>query len=241
MDCFKKAVDQYTYYTFTIDSLIDNEIDFLSDLDPKQNKIVKANILNARALRTLAALFEEESVFWQLFDNYMISYYSGLILEKQNSHLKSIYTLESFKAYALSKHAPAFIPAEGMQLLFEKKNKTLPIKKLLIPIFYGMQMLDDLEDFNTDLESKQHTYCISRVYSYLEKEGLTNESGLNRFEERVFYLSGIAQECNNFATNQFLIAKKQAQELELFNLIKWIDQMLAMLTHNQKIITEVSS
>ncbi|PHQ28083.1 hypothetical protein [Leeuwenhoekiella nanhaiensis] len=237
---FKKAVEYYTYYTFTIDALVDGEIAFEIGVPAAEHKLVKANRSNTQSLRILARLFDENSRFWNIMETYMSAYYCGLVLEKQHNTASFSHSLESFKAYALAKHAPAFVPSGGLLLLFESQIDQKRLEKLLTPLFYGMQMLDDLEDFDKDIESGQLTYCISRVRSYIEKEGVENPNNLQRFEERVFYLSGIARECNDFAEEQFQKARAEALNLQLYDLVSWIESMFKMLEHNRNIIDEVS-
>jgi len=238
---FKKAVSYYTYYTFTIDALVDGEILFDSNTQASEHKLVKANSSNTRSLCILAGLFHDNSPFWTIMETYMSAYYAGLVLEKQNNNNEYSHSLESFKAYALAKHAPAFVPSGGLLLLFKAQIDQKRLERLLTPFFYGMQMLDDLEDFDKDIQSGQLTYCISRVKSYIKQEEVENPNNLERFEERVFYLSGIAQECNDFAVNQFEKAKEEALELQLNDLVSWIESMFKMLEHNRNIIDEVSN
>ena len=240
LSLFKKAVDQYTYYTFTIDALIDGEIKFDNSPNLSDHKLVKAYLSNRMALQSLASIFSADSSFWSVMDHYMSTYYMGLVLEKQNSATKWMHTIESFKSYALSKHAPAFVPSSGLLLLFNASTDQVTLENLLTPLFYGMQMLDDMEDFNKDIESNQLTYCISRVYQYIEEQNMEVRSDLKRFEERVFYLSGIAKSCNDFATSQFKDAQDQAKALKLNELVLWIDSMFKMLQHNRTIIDQVS-
>ncbi|MFD2828124.1 hypothetical protein ACFSYG_16725 [Leeuwenhoekiella polynyae] len=239
-ESFKKAVERYTFYTFSIDALIDTEIDFDSSINPTTHRLVKAHLSNTRSLRTLATLFNKDSNFWIVMDNYMSAYYTGLVLEKQNSSKNIVHNLESFKSYALAKHAPAFVPSSGMLILFKSKTTQAELENMLTPLFYGMQMLDDLEDFDKDIQNNQLTYCISQVQEYIKAENLEVRTDLERFEERVFYLSGIAKTCNDFAEAQFTKAQQIAKDLGLLELVQWIDSVFEMLEHNRDIIDQVS-
>ena len=238
---FKNAVDYYTYYTFTIDALIDGELDFETSSNPADHKLVKANLRNTRSLQILTGLFGSSSEFWPLMEKYMSTYYSGLVVEKQRNANAFVHDLNSFKSYALAKHAPAFVPSGGLILLFDSQVTQERLEQLLTPLFYGMQMLDDMEDFNRDTISGQLTYCISRTRIYIEENQIENPNNLERFEERVFYMSGIARECNDFAEAQFRQAQELARDLQLDELVSWIDSMFQMLKHNQNIIDEVSN
>ena len=237
---FQKYVNKYIYYVFTLDRIIDQEINWVEDFDTATETLKRAQDYSTTAILGLGQLFEPENNFWKHFNSYMNSYYEGLVLEKKNSALQINHTIESFEAYSFSKHAPAFIPVEGLFILFKSDVDSKKVIELFNQLFYGMQMLDDIEDFNEDVLKNQHTYCISAVNEFILEHKIEEKPGLDRFKERVFYVSGLAEKCNTYATRQFKIAQDTARKLNLNELVIWIDTMLQMLEHNRNIINELT-
>ena len=238
---FEQAVNQYTVYTFTIDKLIDGDLDVVSHKEKASKEITQAMHYNTQALLTLSQLFDSEHQFWDTFNKNIELYYKGLVQEKIDSQNKSEYSLESFKDYALAKHAPAFIPIYGLRYLFDFNAEWAQVAALLRKLFLAMQMLDDLEDFNKDVASNQYTYCISEADRFIKENNLQKKAHLDRFKERVFYVSEIAATCNSYANEAFTEAQNLSKILGLKALSEWITQMLTFLAHNKKIIQEVSN
>ncbi|MFI8379547.1 hypothetical protein [Leeuwenhoekiella sp. NPDC079379] len=238
---FQKLVNKYIYYVFTLDRIIDQEISWVEDFNTAAETLKRSQEYSTTAILGLGQLFEPENNFWKHFNSYMNSYYEGLVLEKKNSALQINHTLESFEAYSFSKHAPAFIPVVGLFILFKSKIDSKKVLELFNQLFYGMQMLDDTEDFSEDVIKNQHTYCISAVNNFMVKHKIEEKPDLDRFKERVFYISGIAEKCNTYATQKFKIAQDTARELNLSELVIWIDTMLQMLEHNRIIIKELTT
>mgnify|MGYP004142810101 FL=1 len=123
-----------------------------------------------------------------------------------------------------------------MLYLFKCTASKEDLVKLLNHTFLAMQMLDDIEDFAEDLGSGHNTYVLSKTKDFIAQNALENPHELERFEERVFYMSDFGDAANEYAIEHFTRAREACTALGLDTYSQWVDAMLRILGHNKKVM-----
>lgn len=239
---FTMSVRKMCHCTLEADHLIDRGIDFIDEHLHGENSIYSATKSFKDSLIILLKIFPDHTnLFWKEYDLNSKLYFKALFKEKFLSKQKTFLSLEDFKEYAERKHCLAYIPIVGLDILFSSKQNSDLVKEIFTHLFWGIQMCDDLDDFDDDFKSGQWTYVQSRVYEFMRSENIEEDSNLNRFHERLLYVSGIGAELIGYAQDQFSIARLKAENLSMSELINWIDTVQDYLYHNEKLITKLIS
>ncbi len=238
---FSIAVERFCYFIFEIDKLIDGDSDFVRQHTEKRNGIYDMMKNHQDAVKSLGKLFpDDEHMFWNDLNVCSEKYYKILIREKYENSARHVLSLSDFEDYAVSKHSLAYIPVKGLGYLFEYKISPAAIESIFTEIFCGIQMVDDIEDFNADLFSGQWTYVHSRVEEFMKENAIDESTGLDKIRERVLYISGIGQELTAYAKEKFISAKLLSNKYNLKDLEHYLDQVISVITENEKLIQELT-
>lgn len=241
-DLFQKfsiAVERFCYFVLEMDKLIDGEYDLGEQYKNHDNKIYHLISNHQNALQLLWDVFPADHQFWKDLDETNFRYYEILIKEKWVSKERSVLNIDDFKEYAIAKHCLAYIPIKGLCYLFEAKVESEKLEEVFTKIFLGMQMNDDIEDFNNDLINSQWTYAHSRVQEIMEENNIQENPNLDKIRERVLYVSGIGEELIGYCKESFLSAKELSKEYHLTALENWLNETLSIICENEKLVLEL--
>lgn len=238
---FNMAVERFCYFILEIDKIIDGEYNLVQQFSNKENKIYDVIENHQKALKLLWDIFPDEHEFWNDLDKSSKRYYHILTKEKyENVHQKK-FSIDDFEEYAISKHCLAYIPIKGLSYLFEHKIDVGKMESVFTEIFLGMQMNDDIEDFNLDLDNKQWTYAHSLVEDFMIENQLSENLGLNKFRERVLYVSGIGENLTKYSKEKFISAREMCKKYNLKILENWLDNIISTIDQNEKLILKLTA
>lgn len=237
---FNSFVGNFCYFTLEMDKMIDGENNYKHLFETGKNTPFLAIKSYQESIRTLTQIFPDHPEFWNELDKQNQHFYSTLLKEKYNTAQQPVFTLQDFEEYAVGKHTLAYVPITALSIIFESKHNIEKLKDIFTLIFKGIQMNDDLEDLQKDIQNNQWTYARSRVEEFIRENHLSNESGLDRFEERVLYVSGIAEELIGYSKDHFIAAKDIAKEYHFEELSQWLSETIAGITQNEALILNLT-
>ena len=223
---FQQGVSQFTAYIFLQDTLIDDEIDWVNETKKDALHLSKLNSVYRQAIINLLKVFPEDHFFWNYLQQQEANFYSYIVKEKSQNIQHDLISIEDFETMAFAKHSLALVPIKGLELLFKSNHTYSKIHSLFVPIFCGIQMMDDIDDFSKDKKIGQWNFLQSQVSELIRSENLTNDGTLDKFEERVFYASGLAEEYLLYALEKYKEALEIAKELQFENLEQWLSVMI---------------
>ncbi|MGG5209538.1 hypothetical protein ACQWU4_11370 [Chryseobacterium sp. MIQD13] len=231
---FTTSVEHLCYFTLKMDKIIDGDYKFSNESE--NSDFYSAVKSHQESVRIMTEIFPKNHDFWNHLDENNRQYYTTLSKEKYNTSTKPVFTLKEFEKYAIGKHTLAFIPIIGLDYIFEKKCNIEQLKEVYVLIFKGIQMNDDIEDLSADIQNGQWTYVRSRVEEFIKENNLSNESNLDQFEERVFYVSGIAQELIHYSKESFIKARNIAIENNYREITQWLSEIIADISKNEELV-----
>lgn len=234
------AVKEYAYYILKIDQLVDGE-NKIQDLEKDNNVLYTLTRSHESAVKKLTILFPKGSTFWENLDTYSKRYFDLLIYEKKFSIEKPYLTFEEYETICNDKHVLSLIPIFGMGELFKPKYPIDELIILLEHIFTAMQLNDDIEDFNKDETDGQWNLAQSKTDQYIMDNNLENVENVEKFREKVFYLSGLAEIQTEMALKKFIEAKHLSEKYDLFQLKNWCQQAIAQTHFNLNIAQNLAA
>lgn len=238
---FQEGVTLFTTYIFKQDLLVDNEIDWVSQYTSQQNILNEISFSHRMGIQKLSKVFNFDHQFWTYLTQEESLYNNFITKEKYQNITKAEITLANFEEMAFAKHALALVPLKGLDWLFESKKTYEEVKNMFTSIFCGIQMMDDIDDFSKDLESGQWNFIQFQVQKIIKDENLINDGSLDKFEERVFYASGICKESSEYVLLQYENAEKLAQKLEFQDLQIWLSQMILEIKDSIAFVESMAS
>lgn len=238
---FQEGVKEFKDFIFLQDTLIDQEIDWLSQTENTSNTLTKINNHYKKAIISLLKVFPENHLFWDYLQEEEKLYYHFITKEKYNNAKKPFLNLQDFEEMAYAKHSLALVAVKGMSYLFEENISHDDIKKIFGPIFLGMQMMDDIDDFGKDFKSGQWNLIQSEVQYVIYEESLVNENTLDRFEERVLYASGLCEKYSIYALEKYTNALSLAEKFGFTDLNQWLTKIIEEMNESLDLVRKLSS
>lgn len=220
------GVTQYTQYIFLQDKLVDDDVNWLQEYKSDDNVLLSLNFLLRGATINLNSVFEISHPFWKYLYKEESVYYNFIIKEKIQNSSKSEISQSEFEEMAFAKHCLSLVPMRALEWLFVSRIHYTDIKKLFFPIFNGIQMMDDIDDFTKDLQSGQWNLIQYEVQKAIDDENLIDDGTLDHFNQRVFYASGICLKYSNFVLEEYQKALIISKDLQLFGIQDWITNMI---------------
>lgn len=234
---FSKGVEFYTQYLFLQDQIIDQEIDFIKEgREEEDSTLFYCHQFHQKSIVSLVQVFPKDHEFWEILERKEKQYFNGLTKEKFLSHTKSTVTLPVFEHLAISKHILSVVPIRGMFFLGVTQLDYEVLEKIFSFIFCGIQMLDDLDDFDKDLKSGQWNYIQHEVEKIIVSEGLMSEKNIGDLEKKVLYAADIAEFALEYSIKKFSEASVLALDSGLFEINEWLSQMIKETEHQKKYI-----
>jgi hypothetical protein len=147
-------------------SLYDAMFDQQLPVDP--NRLLLQNLLYAKSLSYLYALFEPSSSFWRYHRAYFGEYFRAISIEREK-HYKRISTYDKAELYEIArgKCAPRKILVAAMAVR-DGKDISERIETLSVSLDacgVGAQILDDISDWEEDFSERRFSSLLTRVIS----------------------------------------------------------------------------
>ena len=226
LENFQYGVSKYTQYIFMQDPLIDNEVNWEHEYKSQENILAELNQTYRDAINKLCTVFPSDHEFWEFLSEEEKIYYNYIVKEKYQSLYKLALTSDDFEQMAFAKHCLALVPMKGLEWLYMSNTSYDDLKTLFQHIFNGIQMMDDIDDFTKDRAIGQWNLIQYEVDTIIKENNLNNDGQLDKFEERVFYASGLCLEKTEYVFNQYQLALNKAKEFSLKYLTQWLQHML---------------
>lgn len=237
---FQHGVKEYRDFVFLQDGVIDNDIDWVSQVENSANILAQTNQHYKNAIFSLLKVFPADHQFWEYLAVEEKLYYSYITKEKYNNIKKPVLEISDFEEMSYNKHNLALVPVKGMDWLFEAKAGYKDIKKIFTSIFNGMQMMDDIDDFAKDLASGQWNLLHSDVRKIISEENLQNDENLDRFEERIFYASGLCEKYSLYALEQYNNALINSEKFDFPELKIWLSQIIEEVKESITLVHKIT-
>ncbi|KQS89155.1 hypothetical protein [Chryseobacterium sp. Leaf394] len=237
---FQNGVKEYRNFVFLQDGIIDNDIDWVSQVENSENIFAQSNQHYKNAIFSLLQIFPTDHQFWDYLAVEEKLYYSYITKEKYNNIRKPVLEISDFEEMSYNKHNLALVPIRGMNWLFEAQARYDDIKNIFTCIFNGMQMMDDIDDFAKDLASGQWNLLHSDVRKIIADENLVNDENLDRFEERIFYASGLCEKYSLYALDQYKKALLNSKKIDFPELKIWLNQIIEEVNESIKLVNKIT-
>ena len=190
------SLSSYLYFRFLLsfDQLVDTSHFSLSEMRLGFEFYEKA-------LRGLAALYPDDSPFWEQFSTLKSRYFNSLISEKKGSHKKVDMTPELFQEIAIGKSAMSLAAVDSLACLADSTSKRDELIDCISQLHIGLQYMDDIDDFKLDFKEGQWTYPMYLTQNYLKENGIITQDPT--LLHTYLYVSGIAQKNLGLAMKHF--------------------------------------
>ena len=148
----------YVLSTVIMDHWIDNQG------TQSEEKLLCIQSFQATAFRMFQRLFGQESIFWSDFYRLQGDHIQGIATEMKVLTSPGPVRREAFWALTGGKVAPMIMTILALCTLSGSDSAVIPqMEKALRYVSIGSQMLDDIEDWSSDLGQKHFTYFLSLV------------------------------------------------------------------------------
>lgn len=190
------SLSSYLYFRFLLsfDQLIDTSHFSLGEM-----RI--AFEFYEKAMRGLAALYPDDSPFWERFSSLKSRYFNSVISEKKGSLKKIEMTPEVFQEIAIGKSAMSLAAVDSLACLADSTSKRDELIDCISQLHIGLQYMDDIDDFKLDFKEGQWTYPMYLTQNYLKENGIITQDPT--LLHTYLYVSGIAQKNLGLAIEHF--------------------------------------
>ncbi len=154
-----------------------------------------------KAMRGLAALYPDDSMFWEQFSTLKSRYFNSVISEKKGSLKKEEMTPELFQEIAIGKSAMSLAAVDSLACLAGSTAMQAELIDCISQLHIGLQYMDDIDDFKLDFKEGQWTYPMSLTQIYLKQNGIVTQDPA--LLHTYLYVSGIAQKNLGLAIKHF--------------------------------------
>ena len=234
---FTKGVEYYTQYLFLHDRIVDNEIDYSNEAYLKEDStFFLCHHYHQKSIIALNHVFPEDHQFWDILEGNDRIYFNGLAKEKYISKGRQDLTLKEFEELAIAKHILSVVQIRGMFFLGSTKLNYENVEKVFSLLFCGIQMLDDLDDFDKDMKEGQWNFLQSEVRAVIVSEGLNSDDTIVDLEKKVLYAAEIAEFAIDYSITKFSEASNLACEIGLVEIDQWLKQMIIEADNQKKYI-----
>ncbi|MFY0256189.1 hypothetical protein ACDQ55_19800 [Chitinophaga sp. 30R24] len=197
------GVAVYLYFRFALscDRLIDDK----KSLDGAGIKgfFVHIRLLEA-AVRELSAFFPAGHDFWPQFEKSREQYLSAILAEKQLAKQSVTLTRERFEQLAAGKSALCYAVPVAMGLLPGADSAQLrPLQQCLEYLHIGFQYLDDIDDYQKDIQEGQPNFAACLLAEKLAAMKLQSPLPEGQERYKLLFLTGVATHCLEHAILNF--------------------------------------
>jgi hypothetical protein len=178
-----------------------------------------------KAMRGLAALYPDDSPFWEQFGSLKTRYFNSLISEKKGSHKKVEMTPELFQKIAVGKSAMSLAAVDSLACLSGSASMRDELIDCISQLHIGLQYMDDIDDFKLDFKEGQWTYPMSLTQSYLKQNGIITQDPT--LLHTYLYVSGIAQKNLGLAIEHFEKSARIASLAGLSSFASFLEKQIS--------------
>ncbi|BBO26977.1 hypothetical protein AltI4_13650 [Alteromonas sp. I4] len=221
----KLATEQYDAITWVSYSLLRTLLSIDRVVDEGKIDHLKFALFNQEtATRGLVNLFGESTLFWNSYDHIKKLFFNTIeqekILHKSTNLNKQIFI-------NIAKHKSIFVTLIPHMLgeMSLSNDKTKQINDSLLALHAGIQMLDDIEDFQADLENNQLTYAAWLTQCFLERHSIDFRTVSHKDMMKYFAASGSAFRVLDLAEHQFNCALRHITSLKLLAYEEYIQHI----------------
>jgi hypothetical protein len=213
------SLSSYLYFRFLLsfDQLIDTSRFSLSEMRLGFEFYEKA-------IRGLAALYPNDSPFWEQFSSLKSRYFTSLISEKKGSTNKIEMTPEIFQEIAIGKSAMSLAAVDSLTCLAGSTAMRDELIDCISQLHIGLQYMDDIDDFKLDFKEGQWTYPMSLTHIYLKQNGIVTQDPT--LLHTYLYVSGIAQKNLGLAIAHFEKSALIASSAGLSSFASFLEQQI---------------
>jgi hypothetical protein len=184
-----------------------------------------------KALEILFPLFPLEHPFWQETQRWFFQY-AHAIYKEQTRHRCQISSYTHQEFYEISTGKVALIKTNllAMSWLSNDSGALAPLMESQDRFLVGFQCFDDLRDWKEDLQQRNFTFLLTRVFSEgaLQQRGTADECPSRGEVGQVLYHKGIAEDHLRLAERYFQEALDFAKEADV---PAWIGVVKGFLQH----------
>jgi hypothetical protein len=187
-----------------------------------------------KAIRGLAALYPDDSPFWEQFSTLKSMYFNSVISEKKGSHKKEEMTPELFQEIAIGKSAMSLAAIDSLACLAGSTAMQAELIDCISQLHIGLQYMDDIDDFKLDFKEGQWTYPMSLTQIYLKQNGIVTQDPT--LLHTYLYVSGIAQKNLGLAIEHFEKSTLIASSVGLSSFASFLQKQISSCqSHLQEI------
>lgn len=235
-DVLNKQLDilsfaSYLYFKFLIcfDNLIDTKNNNETEHDVSHYKRLFISLgFYEKSIIELSSLYKADDCFWLNLEKLKKQYFETVVLEKQNSKNKTLFSENLFIKIATGKSAISNVLTHALGSLNGTDQNSKKITECIEAIHIAFQYLDDIDDFQKDYKESQWTYAHCLVENYLTEKRINFEELTIKQLQSCLYTSGIAEYMMTKAHKNLLIAFDIASVLELKALSEYLTIQIKM-------------
>lgn len=178
-----------------------------------------------KAMRGLAALYPDDSPFWEQFSSLKTRYFTSIISEKKGSVQKAKFTTELFQELAIGKSAMSLAAVDSLVSLAGSASRRDELIDCISQLHIGLQYMDDIDDFKLDFKEGQWTYPMSLTHIYLKENGIVTQDPI--LLHTYLYVSGIAQKNLGLAIAHFEKSARIASSAGLSSFASFLEKQIS--------------
>jgi hypothetical protein len=141
--------------------LMDHLLDEQTEL-PGEAALLHQSLYEA-AVAGYRGLFDRGSAFWSRYDRLGREHVSGMALELSARANPGVLTAEGFYALGSARIAPMLTVVAALAQAAGQPALLSTLEASIKPVIVAGQMLDDIQDWQEDLEAGRITYYLTRV------------------------------------------------------------------------------
>jgi hypothetical protein len=209
----------------------DDFLDIAENSDKRQKFL---NLLTGleqceNAIRQLAVLYPTPTTFWVSFQTCKQAYFRAIILEKEFSAKQADFSESSFQEIAKGKSAVCLNTVYALAILGDEDSHNELLLDCINELHIALQYIDDIDDFRKDTIEKQWTYPQFLLKQYFQTQQIDWQNTDLKVKHKYPFLSGIAQNCLEKATQHYQNAQKIVNELSLIDFSTYLNKQITTL------------
>ncbi|EKE83435.1 hypothetical protein [Idiomarina xiamenensis] len=165
------------------------------------------------ALTKLQANYPNDDKLWNALKEIKKKYYKATELEKRFYLEERSLDLDEFVYIAEGKSIFVILIPLMLGQSSGNPNNVEKLQKSLLNFHVGLQVLDDIEDFITDIDKSQITYANSSTKKYLSNLGIDSDSLNGKMLYKYFFASGLALEHLDLAERHFTESLQEVENM----------------------------
>ena len=167
-DLFLDIAEAGAYYALAMvvmDHLVDGHY------DQRESIAVFHQALHERSHACFRRIFAHEVAFWDEFARFSNLHLDGLSAELNSREGPELIDEDTFKRISRGKVSPIAVTILALSIASDQAELIKPIFQSLCAVAFGTQMLDDIGDWQDDIETEHWTYFNALVSMSHRRDG----------------------------------------------------------------------